>query len=335
MARPTVDAATEAVYRRVPGYVRDDDADLDYPALRWLSLIGDQLGDLWDLIARFRRSTTRIEAEDPTVTQVGAWASFGAEAGVVGTRLSSAAVGAELVIAFDAPGPGSWLVEVDTRTANNRGIAEVYVDGVLVGLVDEYSAATVTDVRASFLVDLSAAGRHVIRYRRSGNKNPASAGTQVGIDAVELHNLDPVLDIDSDLVDPVEADSGWLDWLGSLVGIPRADLTVDQYRTALAGSSGGRYAGTPTGIAAVLAALLPSGYLHIAPNYTSPFRIGILRRVGESTNAAVYAAALPHRPAGFDFVVDEGITWAEDAALYPTWAEFDAAGTWAAEIAAP
>lgn len=46
MARPDVSAFTARWYGRLPAYVRRDDAALDYPLLRSLSLLGDQAGEV-------------------------------------------------------------------------------------------------------------------------------------------------------------------------------------------------------------------------------------------------------------------------------------------------
>lgn len=52
MARPTVSAFTEQVYARLPQTYRDEDEPLDFPLLRFLSLIGDQGGELEVLLDR-------------------------------------------------------------------------------------------------------------------------------------------------------------------------------------------------------------------------------------------------------------------------------------------
>lgn len=56
MARPAPSATTEAFYARLPGYLRDVDETQegpDYPLLRYLSLLGDQLDEVIELIDRF------------------------------------------------------------------------------------------------------------------------------------------------------------------------------------------------------------------------------------------------------------------------------------------
>lgn len=56
MARPDVHPTTLRLYQRLPAYLRDaDEAQAgppDYPLLRYLSLLGDQLGEVEDLVDR-------------------------------------------------------------------------------------------------------------------------------------------------------------------------------------------------------------------------------------------------------------------------------------------
>lgn len=52
MAAPAVHPTTLAVYGRLPEFYRLADAELDWPLLRFLSLLGDQLGELADLLER-------------------------------------------------------------------------------------------------------------------------------------------------------------------------------------------------------------------------------------------------------------------------------------------
>lgn len=52
MVRPAVHDTTEQVYARLPAFYRTADATLDWPLLRYLSLLGDQLGEITDLADR-------------------------------------------------------------------------------------------------------------------------------------------------------------------------------------------------------------------------------------------------------------------------------------------
>lgn len=56
MARPIVTASTERIYRRLPQYLRDADAREmsggGYPLLRYIALVGDELGKIEALVDR-------------------------------------------------------------------------------------------------------------------------------------------------------------------------------------------------------------------------------------------------------------------------------------------
>jgi beta-galactosidase GanA len=70
-------------------------------------------------------------------------------------------------------------------TANNHGIADVYLDGTQVATVDGYSPGTdfqQIEYQASGLPN----GPHTLKIVVSGQKNPASGGTYVSVDAINV-----------------------------------------------------------------------------------------------------------------------------------------------------
>jgi hypothetical protein len=76
---------------------------------------------------------------------------------------------------------GTHVAWISTR-ADDRGQAEVYVDGVLMGTVDLYNAA-LQGRRIVFAANDLPAGQHTLEVRVLGTHNPASSGTRVDIDA--------------------------------------------------------------------------------------------------------------------------------------------------------
>jgi hypothetical protein len=88
----------------------------------------------------------------------------------------------------DVPGAGLRLAFNGTQIdyiftkARNRGIAEVSIDGVESARIDMYSQRT--QFRAHRLFEGLGAGPHVFEVRVHNEKNPASAGTFVDLDAV-------------------------------------------------------------------------------------------------------------------------------------------------------
>jgi hypothetical protein len=85
--------------------------------------------------------------------------------------------GARLRLAFE----GTQIDYIFTK-ARNRGIAAVSVDGVERARIDMYSQQT--QWRAHRLFEGLGAGRHVLEVRVRNEKNPASSGTWVDLDAV-------------------------------------------------------------------------------------------------------------------------------------------------------
>lgn len=99
MARPTVGVTTERLYARLPEFYRDADAPLDYPLLRYESLVADQASEL-EVIA------DRLDTDlaDPLLADDG-WLDWLAQA--VGVRLNPAMTPAERRDAV-AYSPNGW-----------------------------------------------------------------------------------------------------------------------------------------------------------------------------------------------------------------------------------
>lgn len=109
----------------------------------------------------------------------------------------------------------------------------------------------------------------------------------------------------ADLVDPTRADAGWLPWLGQLLGVRTAGLTVDEQRAALIRPSAAWARGTSGTIAAELRPYLSGGqYVDTRANYEgAAFTIGVVTKTAESpADIAARVAALVERPAGFALV---------------------------------
>jgi len=78
---------------------------------------------------------------------------------------------------------GSAITYVFTK-ALNRGIAEVKIDGGPAVRINQYSAATKWQEKQRF--DGLSAGAHTLEVRVSGDKDPASGGLFVDLDAVDV-----------------------------------------------------------------------------------------------------------------------------------------------------
>lgn len=165
----------------------------------------------------------------------------------------------------------------------------------------------------------------------------------------------------SDLVDPETADTAWLRWLGWLVGVDAsARLTDAERRAAIRGiSTGGWAAGSQESIRAVVRPLLTGERLvMVHPGEGDTWHIGVHTRRSETSvltwdsleatyrdwgeieaagswdglNPRDVAAAIARanvRPAGTIIDVYLGTaTWDSLEAGAPTWADWEAAGSW-------
>ncbi len=93
----------------------------------------------------------------------------------------------DVTIGFDtdtAAGTGTAVAWVGTKTPS-RGIARVYLDGVDVGTIDQYSATTVWQQPLYKTGDLTN-GHHTLRIAATGTKNGASSDTRIDVDAFWL-----------------------------------------------------------------------------------------------------------------------------------------------------
>jgi hypothetical protein len=120
-----------------------------------------------------------FEESDPAVSYTGTWSGY-ACAGCSGGALNySTQTGARASFSFTGTGI-KWIV----TKANMLGKARVYLDGVNMGLVDLYSAATKNHMVLSKTG--LAAGNHTVILEVSGQRNPSSAGSAIDLDAFEV-----------------------------------------------------------------------------------------------------------------------------------------------------
>lgn len=148
----------------------------------------------------------------------------------------------------------------------------------------------------------------------------------------------------SALGDPMAADASWLPWMAQLVGAvldPKAS-TAEQRDTIRYATSGWR-AGTRGAIAdAAKTALTGSQYARVVPHFTPTLQGGleparvwditIVTRLSETPDPdAVLGAVLRKgvKPAGVVLWHSAyEATWDQIEAVYPTWADWEAAGSW-------
>lgn len=147
----------------------------------------------------------------------------------------------------------------------------------------------------------------------------------------------------SDLVDPISADDGWLDWLAQLVGVNLENLIGEQERRdAVQSASSGFRAGSKTAIAdAARSALTGSKYVVVYDHSTDD-----VGGIGTGTQWDVLlitkSTETPDLPAVLEAINRKGAkpagvilhhrafeaTWDAIEAAFPTWDDIEAAGSW-------
>lgn len=139
----------------------------------------------------------------------------------------------------------------------------------------------------------------------------------------------------SELVDPDLADAAWLPWLAQLVGVRLRPLQTEaEQRASIAGASTGWRAGTRSAIEAVAATtLIGARDVDTIPHYGGDrWVLGVRTRPVETPDPAATLAAIVNaevKPAGVDLVhVAYAASWDTLEAAYPTWDDWEAAGSW-------
>lgn len=112
-----------------------------------------------------------------SVVQSGAWTTSSLTSFYGGSVRRSGAVGAQQSLTTTMQDAA-----VVSTLGPNRGIAQVWVDGVLVATIDLYSATTQYR-RVVWATDFGTAASHTVVLRATGTKNPASSGKRVDLDA--------------------------------------------------------------------------------------------------------------------------------------------------------
>jgi beta-lactam-binding protein with PASTA domain/Ca2+-binding RTX toxin-like protein len=124
--------------------------------------------------------TPRVTQENAAaVTYAGTWTTETITSASGGAQRFASAAGATATYTFT----GRAIAWAAVR-ANNRGRAEVFIDGVSQGVVDLYHSSTTPSMRRlMFEHTFATSGTHTIQIRVLGTKTGASAGTRVDVDA--------------------------------------------------------------------------------------------------------------------------------------------------------
>jgi len=124
--------------------------------------------------------STRYEQGDSRLRYVGSWDVLSTSYASGGSYRRAGASGASVVITFDGTAM-AWIA----KTTSSYGKARVTVDGGIPATVDLYSPATKWRQKVWEVAGL-AAGVHTVRIAWTGTRNPASSGTYINLDALDV-----------------------------------------------------------------------------------------------------------------------------------------------------
>lgn len=128
-----------------------------------------------------------IEAEDDAVTKFGNYtvASGTNSQGHENTHIYFPDSGSYVEYTFTGK-----AISLYTKTGRGAGTADLYLDGVQVGVDDQYSAVETFNKRA-YTVVFDEESTHTIRVENNGKKNPSSTGSTMNIDCFKVFHEIP------------------------------------------------------------------------------------------------------------------------------------------------
>ncbi|MDP8905480.1 MAG: fibronectin type III domain-containing protein [Chloroflexota bacterium] len=137
----------------------------------------DGAGTVGDWVVTTDRKLVRKQEKSLAVTYQGTWRRVSLSGASGGYVSKSGVGGSGASHTFN----GTGVALVSTRGAN-RGIAEVWLDGVKVATVDLY-ASSLLPARVVWASERLSAATHTIQVRVTGTKNNASSSFRVDVDA--------------------------------------------------------------------------------------------------------------------------------------------------------
>jgi hypothetical protein len=124
--------------------------------------------------------TIRLEQNNGAVQYSGSWFPNGASFNSGGSAVLAMDAGSIAKVTFRGTGV-KWIGFSDPWS----GIAQVYLDGVLIGSIDTY-AATQAAQKVQYAVANLASGVHTLTISVTGQKNSSSGGAWVWVDAFDV-----------------------------------------------------------------------------------------------------------------------------------------------------
>ncbi|CAH1195693.1 hypothetical protein PAECIP111892_02088 [Paenibacillus auburnensis] len=119
-----------------------------------------------------------VQEDDPSTTYSGAWQTNFSLKNFGGIAKYTKSPGAYAQFKFEGT-----QVQLLANTGPGRGQADIYIDNKLVSSVDMYSTAPGFRT-VIFESGVLPAGKHTLRVEHNGEKNAASSGTYISVDAI-------------------------------------------------------------------------------------------------------------------------------------------------------
>ncbi len=121
---------------------------------------------------------TRYESDDPRIIYSGVWEIIESDFVSGGSYIYTADVNSSVLIEFEGES-----ITFDYLRFKNFGIFEVYLDEVLVALIDGYNLESDIETSIEFV---TTPGIHQLRLQNAVNTNPESTDTVLALDALEI-----------------------------------------------------------------------------------------------------------------------------------------------------
>lgn len=342
MTEPTFSTAMERLYSSLPSMYRDADRPQSYVLKRWLAGLGDQQGEVEDLLARIDynpldqpvRTTTGEDFVLPSNTwrATGDWTLTGDD--------RTATVGPatlDIEVFFEG---GTYDFTIAGFHNATRGFYDFSVDRISRLRADQYSEVeelgqdTVTGIFLS-------RGKHVLRFEWDGTSSqPDAVEMSVSLRNIRAVNTKANAAPISDLVDPQAAENEWLLWLAQLVGVRlHPELTSEERRDAIRYAASGFRAGTKRAIADAAKSELSGTRYARALAHSTPDALGtatewdvtVITRESETADSQAVLDTIIRKGAKPVGVVLHHLayqaTWAAIEHHRPTWDDWDA-GDW-------
>jgi N-acetylneuraminic acid mutarotase len=120
-----------------------------------------------------------FQESDSSIGYVGTWNTESSSNAYGGGLKHANATGESAELAFSSASSVAWVAS----KGNNRGKAEVWVDGAIVKTVDLYNSATQWRKAVYVKNNMNVSRAHTVKVRALGTKSASSSGTRVDLDA--------------------------------------------------------------------------------------------------------------------------------------------------------